>query len=97
MEAVREVMSAGGNAVDGAVAGAFTAMVAESTLTSAGGGGVMMVCPAQGEPVVFDFFSDMPAGSAEGLDFFEVTIDFGPATQDFHIGRGSAAVPGNVA
>lgn len=95
--AVREVMEAGGNAVDGAVAGAFTAMVAESTLTSAGGGGVMMVSPAQGEPVVFDFFTDMPAGPAEGLDFFEVTIDFGPATQDFHIGRGAAAVPGNVA
>ena len=95
--AVRVVMEAGGNAVDGAVAGAFTAMVAESTLTSAGGGGVMMVCPAQGEPVVFDFFTDMPAGSAEGLDFFKVTIDFGPATQDFHIGRGASAVPGNVA
>ena len=39
VDAVREVIEAGGNAIDGAVAGVFTAMVAESTLTSAGGGG----------------------------------------------------------
>lgn len=99
VDAVREVIEAGGNAVDGAVAGVFTAMVAESTLTSAGGGGVMMVCPADGEPVVFDFFTDMPTGCASGeeFDFFRVTVDFGPATQDFHIGRGAAGVPSNVA
>lgn len=97
VRAVRAVMEAGGNAIDGAVAGGFVAMIAESTLTSAGGGGVMMVCPADGEPVVFDFFADTPTGEAAALDFFKVTIDFGPATQDFHIGRGSAAVPGNVA
>ena len=99
VDAVREVIEAGGNAVDGAVAGVFMSMVAESTLTSAGGGGVMMVCPADGEPVVFDFFTDMPTGCAvrEDLDFFRVTVDFGPATQDFHIGRGAAGVPSNVA
>jgi gamma-glutamyltranspeptidase/glutathione hydrolase len=99
VDAVREVIEVGGNAVDGAVAGVFTSMVAESTLTSAGGGGVMMVCPADGEPVVFDFFTDMPTGCAseDEFDFFRVTVDFGPATQDFYIGRGAAGVPSNVA
>ena len=97
VQAVRQVMIAGGNAIDGAVAGGFMAMIAESTLTSAGGGGVMMVSLTRGEPVVFDFFADTPRGEPAALDFQKVTVDFGPATQDFHIGRGSAAVPGNLA
>ena len=97
VQAVRQVMIAGGNAIDGAVAGGFMAMIAESTLTSAGGGGVMMVSLTRGEPVVFDFFADTPRGEPAALDFQKVTVDFGPATQDFHIGRGSAAVPGSIA
>ena len=61
--AAREVLEAGGNAVDGAVAGAFTSMVAEPTLTSAGGGGCLLAWPKAGEPVLFDFFVDMPTGA----------------------------------
>ena len=52
-----------------------------------------------------DFFSNMPGLglSAESLttrlkaiDFERVTIDFGATTQDFYLGRGAVAVPGNV-
>ena len=30
------------------------------------------------------------------MDFAKVTIDFGATTQDFHLGRASVAVPGNL-
>ncbi len=91
-------MEQGGNAFDGIVAGAFLAMVSESTLTSVGGGGYLMASAADAEPVLFDFFNSMPSGDvgAGNLDFLSVSVDFGSATQEFHIGRGAAAVPGNV-
>ena len=40
----------------------------------------------------------MPSGDVTDskLDFRSVCVDFGSATQEFHIGRGAAAVPGNV-
>ena len=38
-QAARSLLEAGGNAFDAAVAAMFAAMVAEPTLTSAGGGG----------------------------------------------------------
>ena len=96
--AARAALEAGGSAIDGAVAGAFAAMVAEPTLTSAGGGGCLLACPKDGVPVVFDFFVDMPSGApSANMDFGEVTLDFGPDTQSFFIGRAAAAVPGNVA
>jgi gamma-glutamyltranspeptidase/glutathione hydrolase len=31
-----------------------------------------------------------------GLDFYGIDVDFGSAVQTFHIGRGSAAVPGTI-
>ena len=77
-----EVLEAGGNAFDAAVAAMFTAMVAEPTLTSAGGGGHLMACPAEGTPMCFDFFCDMPGGRPEGaLDFEGVWVDFGTTRQ----------------
>jgi gamma-glutamyltranspeptidase/glutathione hydrolase len=96
--AARALLEAGGNAFDAAVAAMFTAMVAEPTLTSAGGGGHLMACPAEGTPMCFDFFCDMPSGQPEGaLDFQGVWVDFGTTRQQFHVGRGAAAVPGNLA
>ena len=98
VQAARMLLEAGGNAFDAAVAAMFTAMVAEPTLTSAGGGGSLMACPAQGAPMCFDFFVDMPSGQPEGLlDFEGVWADFGTTRQEFHIGRGAVAVPGNIA
>lgn len=96
-ETARGILQEGGNAFDAAVAAAFTAMVAEPTLTSAGGGGHLMALPADGPPVVYDFFVDMPGGAADEMDFFPVEVDFGTTQQAFYIGKGSAAVPGNVA
>ncbi len=71
-------------------------MVAEPTLTSVGGGGFLMAAPIASEPLLFDFFVDMPSGCEipDSLDFLPVDVDFGTTTQRFHIGRGAAAVPG---
>ena len=98
-EAARELLWLGGNAFDAAVGAVFTSMVAESTLTSAAGGGCLLALPRDSEPVLFDFFVDMPSGklSRSDLDFFSVFGDFGTAQQEFHIGKGAVAVPGNTA
>ena len=103
-EAGAEILRQGGNAVDAAVGAAFASFVTESTLVSIGGGGIAQVYdPASGQATVYDFFSTMPGLPAGGnglnrdLDFRQVMIDFGAAQQPFYIGRGSVAVPGNVA
>ncbi len=97
-ECAAEVLRAGGNAVDAAIAAAVAAFVAEPLLASAGGAGMMMVAAAEHEPTVIDFFSNMPgcgvAGIPEALDFAAIEVDFDAAMQEFHVGRGSAAVPG---
>ena len=94
----RALLEAGGNAFDAAVAAMFTAMVAEPTLTSAGGGGHLMAQPVEESACCFDFFVDMPTGKPVGeMDFDGVWISFGAARQQFHIGRASVAVPGNIA
>ena len=100
-----EILSQGGNAVDAAVAATFASYVTEWMLVNIGGGGIAQVYnPATGQAVVYDFFSDMPGLGAEdepmarsALDFRQILVDFGPAQQPFHIGRGSVATPGVVA
>jgi gamma-glutamyltranspeptidase/glutathione hydrolase len=90
------VLAQGGNAVDGAVAAALAAFVCELPLCSPLGGGVMLVEPA-GQPArALDLFARTPGLGGDrpaALDFCHVQVDFGAATQVFHVGRGSAAVP----
>ena len=96
-EAAASVLREGGNAVDALVAGALASFVAEPLLASAGGAGMMTVALPGQEPTVVDFFSAMPGlGRPEGappLDFEAIEIDFGAASQVFHVGRASAAPP----
>jgi len=91
----------GGNAFDAAVAASFASFVAESALTSAGGGGFMTLHTSAGANVVYDFFTSMPGLGASidksGLDFFPLYIDFADALQEVYIGRASAGVPGVIA
>jgi len=90
----------GGNAFDAAVGAGFASAVAEQTLTSLGGGGFLLARTRYGEEILFDFFTNTPG---KGLDsselephFFPVTIHFPGSDQDFNIGLGSVAVPGNL-
>lgn len=99
-----EVLSAGGNAFDAAVAAGCCAAVAEPCLSSLGGGGFLMARPAVGQPgseVLVDFFVDAPGldrASGQALpELIGVPVHFPHATQVFHVGPGSVAVPGVLA
>ena len=88
-----EVLRAGGNAVDAALAALMTSFMAEPLLTGLGAGGYMLVSPPGGEPVLLDFMVAAPShGERSPLD--AVVIDFGDAVQVFHIGASSCGVYG---
>lgn len=100
------MLQKGGNAVDAAVAAAFASFLAEVGVVHLGGSGVAQVLQPEANELGFncqayDFFSTTPGLENEvdmdDIDFERVTIDFGPTTQDFYLGRGSVAVPGNIA
>jgi gamma-glutamyltranspeptidase/glutathione hydrolase len=99
-EAGAEVLQAGGNAADAAVAAGFATAAGEPTLTSlAGGGALLFYDAARGEVRACDFFANAPglgAPAASELDFAAVDVSFGPATQQFFVGAGAAAVPGTL-
>jgi len=96
-EAGAEILRAGGNAVDAAVAAACMSFIAEPVLTGAGGGGFMLVRQANGTSTLLDGFARMPEKCIETIndaDFRATPIDFGDTVQTFHIGRASVATPG---
>lgn len=101
-----EMLRRGGNAVDAAVAAAFASFIAEIGVVHLGGSGIAQVFVPSSDNqsfncINYDFFSSMPGldgdQKLDDIDFEKVTIDFGPTTQDFYLGRGSVAVPGNIA
>jgi gamma-glutamyltranspeptidase/glutathione hydrolase len=97
--AAAEILSDGGNAFDAAIAGLFASCVPEVVFSSIGGGGFLMAQKAGGsDAVLYDFFAQTPASKRpkNELEFYGIQADFGPATQEFHIGAGAAAVPGFV-
>ena len=98
-EAGIEMLRLGGNAFDAAAAAILASFVAESGLTSAGGSGFLLAHTQDNQNILFDFFSQTPRRrrSPGELNFYPVQIDYGSAIQEFHIGLGSMAVPGNIA
>ena len=56
-QAGAEILKAGGNAFDAAIAAAWTSHVAEPALTSAAGGGFMTGFTASGKAIALDFLS----------------------------------------
>ena len=101
-KAARILLEEGGNAFDAALGAMCAACVCEPMLASLGGGGFLLSQKPTRETQVFDFFTQTPsattcASTPGGLDFYPINADFGTATQEFHIGMGSIAVPGVVA
>ncbi|WP_428622693.1 gamma-glutamyltransferase [Sedimenticola sp.] len=96
--AATDILRAGGNAFDAALAAMFAACVAEPVLASLGGGGFLTAKPAAANPRLYDFFTQTPLGrpAESDLDFYPITADFGTAQQEFHIGMGSIATPGAI-
>ncbi|ODS01739.1 hypothetical protein AUC69_05730 [Methyloceanibacter superfactus] len=97
VDAAAEILADGGNAFDAALAGLCMSFVAEAVFASPGGGGFLMARRADSDAVqLFDFFVDTPLKRrpADEVEFFPIDADFGPATQEFHIGLGASATPG---
>ena len=100
-EAGADVLRAGGNAVDAAVAAVLMSFVAESPLTGPGAGGFMLVHTAGGENHLLDFFVAAPG---KGLDVLEpaelkpIEVHFSEdAIQVFNVGPSSCGVYGTTA
>ncbi|MEQ9358753.1 gamma-glutamyltransferase [Coleofasciculus chthonoplastes] len=98
-EAGREMFRLGGNAFDAAVAAILASFVTEPGLTSGAGGGFLLAHTQTNQNILFDFFSQTPRQKRpeNEINFYPVDVNFGGAIQEFHIGLGSMAVPGNIA
>ncbi|MCC5949206.1 MAG: gamma-glutamyltransferase [Nitriliruptoraceae bacterium] len=101
VEAAARLLIDGGNAYDAVVAAGFAAALAEPCLSSLAGGGFLLAAPDAAPARVFDFFVDTPGRGrpTDGAppELTPVTLHFGGATQVFHVGLASVAVPGCLA
>jgi gamma-glutamyltranspeptidase / glutathione hydrolase len=100
VEAGAEVLRAGGNAVDAAVACVLTSFVAESPLTGPGAGGFMLVHTAGGDDHLLDFFVAAPGRGLDGREPAALTpidVRFAEdAIQRFNVGPSSCGAYGNT-
>ena len=94
-----EVLRAGGNAVDAAIAAVLASWVCEPLLTGPGAGGYMLVAGAGEEPTLLDFFVAAPGHGADvdHAPLEAVEVSFGDASQTFYCGAASCGVPGSPA
>ena len=97
-EAGIEMLRLGGNAFDAAASAILASFVTEPALTSAAGGGFLLAHTQANQNILFDFFSQTPGQkkTKDNINFYPVSINYGGAVQEFHIGLGSMAVPGNI-
>jgi len=88
-----EVMLAGGNAVDAAVATAFALAVVHPAAGNLGGGGFLLLRPARGPAAVYDFREEAPAAATTTM-----FVKDGKYSEDLHHdSHVSVGVPGTVA
>ncbi len=99
LDTAKEILHAGGNAFDAAVAAHMTMFVSEPCMASAGGGGFALTYQANKGVRFVDFFCQTPMAKRQknALDFFPIEVDFGKDTEQFFVGAASVAVPGTIA
>jgi gamma-glutamyltranspeptidase/glutathione hydrolase len=94
-----DVLRAGGNAVDAAVACVLMSWVAESPLTGPGAGGFMLVHSPDGQSRLLDFFVAAPGKELDDPEPAALTpIDIrftADAVQRFNVGPSSVGAHGN--
>ena len=88
-----EIMRAGGNAVDAAVATGFALAVVHPAAGNLGGGGFMLVRMADGKTHFIDFREKAPAASTPTM----YLDSNGDVTDDTWLGYRAIGVPGSVA
>lgn len=95
----KEILHAGGNAFDAAVAVGFAMFITEPCMASAGGGGFAMCFSQEKGISMLDFFTQTPGSKPLEMDpdFYPIKVNFGTEVETFHVGLASAAVPGMVA
>ncbi len=99
VEAGLAIFRMGGNVFDAVVGAMLASCVAEPALTSLAGGGFLLAHTADNHNTLFDFFSQTPCHKRDTrtVDFRAVDVNFGTATQQFHMGMGAIATPGTLA
>lgn len=88
-----EVMKQGGNAIDAAVAVAFSLAVTHPTAGNIGGGGFLIFQGAAGAPVAYDFRETAPAASHPEM----FLVDGEYSYDRHHLSHIAVGVPGTVA
>jgi gamma-glutamyltranspeptidase/glutathione hydrolase len=88
-----EVLLAGGNAVDAAVATAFALAVVHPEAGNIGGGGFLLLRPAQGPAAVYDFREQAPAAASPTMFLVDGRYD----RERHHRSHLAVGVPGTVA
>lgn len=89
----RDVLAAGGNAVDAAVATALALAVTHPSAGNLGGGGFAVVRTAPGKAMALDFRETAPGAATETM-FLDKD---GKPTNDSQLGHRASGVPGSVA
>src|SRR5512132_1835765 len=88
-----EILAAGGNAADAAVAASLASCVAETVMTGLLGGGHAIYWDAASRTARnLDCFCAVPSG--EGAELTELQVPFGEELVHYAIGAASFAVPG---
>ena len=88
-----EVLLAGGNAVDAAVATAFALAVVHPEAGNIGGGGFLLLRPSSGPASVYDFREQAPAAATPTMFLTDGRYD----RERHHQGHLAVGVPGTVA
>jgi gamma-glutamyltranspeptidase/glutathione hydrolase len=99
-DAGAQVLRAGGNAVDAALAAMAASFVAEPQLTGLGAGGYMLVAEPGREPALLDFFVAAPGEDGDPsarAPLVAAEVFFGTVAQVFHVGAAACGVPGTPA